>query len=71
MSTRTDEEGYEESGEGLWSVAAAIMGGKTMIASIGVAAPLFRTSAQQRKTIRKHVAKAAVEISDLIGSPNK
>ena len=63
-------EGNEESGEGLWSVSAAIRSDRsTIMATIGVAAPLFRVSARQRQAICKKVATAAEEISELILNP--
>lgn len=62
-------ESQGETGEGLWSTAATISDGREVIATIGVAAPLFRLGEEQRDLIRQRITSAASEISDLLQQP--
>ena len=58
---------FEEVDEGIWGTAAAIkVQGKT-IASIGVAAPLYRLDGQMRDRITTEVRAGAAEISRRLG----
>lgn len=59
-------ESFEEVGEGLWSVSAAIWVDGEIVAAVSTAAPLFRVSVAQRREIYAQVVEAAAAISPLL-----
>jgi DNA-binding IclR family transcriptional regulator len=61
-------ESFEEIDEGIWGAAAAITHNGSTVASIGLAAPIYRVDKQRRDQIIKLVRTAALEISTLLGS---
>lgn len=56
-------ESFEETGEGIWSVSAAIREDGNLIGALGIAAPLFRVNAQQRNQLHDLAVEGAAEIS--------
>lgn len=56
-------ESFEEVDEGIWGTAAAITVNRRVIASIGVAAPIYRLDDQLRRKIIDAVRAGAAEIS--------
>ncbi|WP_241384951.1 IclR family transcriptional regulator [Rhodococcus sp. CH91] len=56
-------ESFEEIDEGIWGTAAAIVSHGSTVASIGTAAPIFRTDATRRARIISLIRDAASEIS--------
>ncbi|MES1169883.1 MAG: IclR family transcriptional regulator [Leifsonia sp.] len=56
-------ESYEELSDGIWGTAAVIRDGETVVASLGVAGPLFRLTAEQRQAITERTRSAAAQIS--------
>jgi len=59
-------ESFGEVDEGIWGVAAAVTLNAEVVASIGCAAPIYRTEADRRKSIRHHVVVAARELSEAL-----
>jgi DNA-binding IclR family transcriptional regulator len=53
----------QEVNEGIWAVAAAIEFGGKMVASISVACPDFRMSAEDRDTVIRRARETAVDIA--------
>ena len=56
-------ESFEEVGEGLWSVSAAVRTDSEIVAAVSVAAPLFRVNLEQRREIHALVVEAAAALS--------
>lgn len=56
-------ESFEEVGEGLWSVSAAIWVNAEIVSAVSAAAPLFRVNLEQRRDIHGRVVDAAAAIS--------
>jgi DNA-binding IclR family transcriptional regulator len=56
-------ESYEELSDGIWGTAAVIRDGEAVVASLGVAGPLFRLTAEQRQAITERTRSAAAQIS--------
>lgn len=56
-------ESFEEVDDGIWGVAAPLLAGGEVVGALGCAAPLYRTPASQRRTIREAIREGAREIS--------
>lgn len=56
-------ESFEEIDEGIWGCAAAIRLGDTVVATIGTAAPIFRSDKRRRARMAEQIRDAAAEIS--------
>ena len=59
-------ESYEEVDDGIWGTAAAITSHGKVVASIGTAAPIFRTDAHRRTRIIPLIRDAGQEISAVL-----
>lgn len=59
-------ESFEEVDEGIWGCAAAIRLGDTMVAAIGIAAPIFRSDKRRRAQMTNLIRAAASEITDAL-----
>lgn len=61
-------ESFEEIDEGIWGTAAAIVSNGSVIASIGTAAPIFRSDQGRRDTMIRLMREAAADISSAVDS---
>ena len=59
-------ESFEEVDEGIWGCAAAITSHGAVVASIGTAAPIFRSDQARRDRMIELIRGAAAEISELL-----
>lgn len=57
---------FEEVDEGIWGVAAAVREQGRLVASVGVAGPLFRLGASERERVITLVREGADEVSEAI-----
>ncbi|MGL3148977.1 IclR family transcriptional regulator [Microbacterium sp. A82] len=63
VSAQGFAESFEEIDDGIWGVAAPLYSGDEVVGTIGCAAPLYRTAADQRAKIREAIRAGAKEIS--------
>lgn len=61
-------ESYGEIDDGIWGVAAAVTVEGEVVASLGLAAPLFRTTPEKRQRITDAIVEAAHRVSSMLGS---
>jgi DNA-binding IclR family transcriptional regulator len=59
-------ESFGEIDDGIWGAAAAIRDDEQVVASVAIAAPIFRTSARKRQQLIAEVRRGADEISFLL-----